>query len=176
MTISGKKLDPSNGVSLCEMVEWGARTWDWPSSLSVSERDRGATMIPAFDEHGYLPPGVHPVTLDEVAARFGCESEVRRVQMESLRWLVDLGRRAGVERLVINGSFVTDVLEPNDVDCVLLIGSGFPREPLAEAELLAGLPFLELSLVNQADFELLVERFFATDRHSVSKDMLEIIQ
>jgi len=25
-------------------------------------------MIPPFDEHGYLPPGIHPATLDEVEA------------------------------------------------------------------------------------------------------------
>ena len=133
-------------------------------------------MIPPFDEHGYLPRGIHPATLDEVAARFGSESEVRRVQMESLRWLVELARRAGVARLVINGSFVTDVLEPNDVDCVLLIGAGFPRDQAAEAELVAGLPFLELSLVNEEDFQVLVNEFFATDRHSVGKGMVEIIQ
>ena len=42
-------------------------------------------MIPPFDEHGYLPQGVHPATLDEVEYRFGRESEVRRTQMESLR-------------------------------------------------------------------------------------------
>lgn len=133
-------------------------------------------MIPPFNEHGYLPPGIHAATLDEVAARFGHESEVRRVQMESLRWLVDLARRAGVDRLVINGSFVTDVLEPNDVDCVLLIGAGFPSDETAEAELVAGLPFLELSLVNQGDFDLLVDEFFATDRQSVGKGMVEVIQ
>src|SRR5207253_10213575 len=102
-------------------------------------------MIPAFDEHGYLPRGVDPATLDQVEVRFGCESELRRVQMESLRWLVDLARRAGVARLVINGSFVTDVFEPNDVDCVLLIGTGFPHDKVAETELIAGLPFLELN-------------------------------
>lgn len=133
-------------------------------------------MIPPFDEHGYLPPGIHPATVDELDARFGRESEVRRVQMESLRWLVELARRAGVERLVINGSFVTDVLEPNDVDCVMLLGVGFPHDQAAEAELIAGLPFLELSLVNQTDFDLLVDEFFATDRHSVAKGMVEIIQ
>ena len=132
-------------------------------------------MIPPFDDHGYLPPGVHPATLDEVEARFGRESELRRVQMQSLRWLVNLARRAGVLRLVINGSFVTDVLDPNDVDCVLLIESGFPREQAAEEELVAGLPFLELSLVSQADFNLLVEEFFATDRHSVAKGMVEVV-
>ncbi|MFW6170613.1 MAG: DUF6932 family protein, partial [Planctomycetota bacterium] len=130
-------------------------------------------MIPPFDERGYLPPGVHSATLDEVDARFGCESEVRRVQMDSLRWLVDLADRAGVERVVINGSFVTDVLEPNDVDCVLLIGVGFPLDAVAEAELLTGLPFLELNLVNQTDFDLLVNHFFATDRQSIGKGMVE---
>ena len=133
-------------------------------------------MIPPFDEHGYLPPGVHPAMLDEVEARFGRESEVRRAQMASLRWLADLARRAGAQRFVINGSFVTDVLEPNDVDCVLLISTGFPRDEAAEAELATGLPFLELSLENQADFDLLVDEFFATDRHSVDKGMVEVIQ
>ena len=61
--------------------------------------------------------------------------------MESLRWLVELADRAGVDRLVINGSSVTDVLESNEVDCVLLIGADFPRDTAAETELLAGLPF-----------------------------------
>ncbi len=37
----------------------------------------------------------------------------------------------------------------------------------------AGLPFLEMSLVNQADFDLLVEKFFGTDRQSVPKGMVE---
>jgi len=131
-------------------------------------------MIPAFDNHGYLPPGVHCAELDEVESRFGGPSELRRTQMQSLRWLVDLVARAGVERLVINGSFVTDVLEPNDVDCVLLIGAGFPQDTEAEAELVHGLPFLELSLVTQKDFDLLVNEFFATDRNAVSKGMVEI--
>ncbi len=132
-------------------------------------------MIPPFNEHGYLPSGIHPARLEEIASRFGRASEVWRVQMESLRWLVDLAHRAGVERLVVNGSFVTDVLEPNDVDCVLLIGTDFPRDVEAESELLAGLPFLELSLVNEADFRLLVNAIFATDQHSVDKGMVEIV-
>ncbi len=132
-------------------------------------------MIPPFDEQGYLPPGIHSATLEELVSRFGCGSELRRVQTESLRWLVDAARRAGVLRLVINGSFVTDVLEPNDIDCVLLIGLGFPRDRAAEAELLAGLPFLELSLVRQEDFDVMVHQFFATDRHSIAKGMVEIV-
>ena len=113
--------------------------------------------------------------MDQVSARFGTESEVRRVQVESLQWLVEIARRVGVKRLVINGSFVTDILEPNDVDCILLIDDDFPTDPDAESELLDGLPFLEINLVNQIDFDILVNDFFATDRFAQSKGMVEII-
>jgi len=132
-------------------------------------------MIPGFNEDGYLPPGIHAATLDEISARFGQESELREVQMQSLRWLVDLARRAGVQKIVVNGSFVTDKLEPNDVDCVLLIGPGFPQDPAAEAELLAGLPFINFELVDEEAFRQFTERTYATDRNMVPKGMVEVI-
>jgi len=133
-------------------------------------------MIPEFNEHGYLPTGLHAASLEEIRIRFGEQSEVRRVQMQSVCWLADLAKRAGVQRIVINGSFVTETFEPNDVDCVLLIGPSFPLDSAAERELLGGLPFLEIELVNQEGFELLVEIFFATDRHRIRKGMVEVMQ
>jgi hypothetical protein len=45
-------------------------------------------MIPPFNDDGRLPPGVHPATLDEIDARFGRGSELRRAQFESLRWMI----------------------------------------------------------------------------------------
>ena len=122
-------------------------------------------MIPNFNDEGYLPLGIHRATLEEITARFGQESEVRQVQMESLRWLVDLAWWTGVQRIVVNGSFVTDKLEPNDVDCVLLIGPDFPRDATAEAELLAGLPFVNMELVDMEAFLQFTEKTFATDRN-----------
>jgi hypothetical protein len=111
----------------------------------------------------------------EIAARFGREPELRQAQMESVRWLVDLARRAGVRRIVVNGSFVTDKLEPNDVDCVLLIGPDFPHDAAAEAELLAGLPFINMELVDPEAFRQFTERTFATDRNLVPKGMVEVV-
>ena len=73
-------------------------------------------MIPDFNDDGYLPAGIHAAGMDEIAARFGQELELRRVQMESLRWLVNLAKRGGVQRLIVNGSFVSDKWEPNDID------------------------------------------------------------
>jgi hypothetical protein len=131
-------------------------------------------VIPLFDHSGCLPPGLHGAALAEIEARFGRQSELRRVQMDSVRWMVDLAVRAGVQRIVLNGSFVTDIMEPNDVDCVLLTGRGFPKDPAAEAELRAGLPFLEIALVRRRRFDRLV-RFFATDRLDVPKGMVEVI-
>ena len=133
-------------------------------------------MIPAFDDEGYLPPGIHLATLQEISARLGRESELRRVQMQSLLWLVELARRAGVRRIVVNGSFVTDKLEPNDVDCALLVGAGFPRDEAAEADLLSGLPFINMELVDQEAFEQFTEKTFATDRDLVPKGMIEVMQ
>jgi hypothetical protein len=132
-------------------------------------------MIPPFDEHGYLPAGVHGARLNEIDERFGRESELRRLQMESLTWLVELFWRAGVIRLIVNGSFATDVYEPNDVDCVLLIGPDYPRDAAADLELQQGLPFVQASIVTQDVFDYYVEGFFATDRRGVPKGMIEVL-
>lgn len=134
-----------------------------------------APMIPPFNDDGYLPPGIHQATLEEVADRFGADSELRRAQMESLRWLVDLAQRAGVLRIVVNGSFATDKLEPNDVDCALLIGADYPRDAAADRELQVGLPFINFELVLEEGFREFTRDVFATDRNLVSKGMVEIL-
>jgi hypothetical protein len=132
-------------------------------------------VIPDFNEQGYLPPGVHGATVEEIAERFGRESELRRVQMESLRWLVDLARRAGVLSLIVDGSFVTEVYESNDVDCVLLIDPNYPVNQAADRELQQGLPFIHAELVTQEVFDYYVYTLFGTDRRNVPKGMIEVL-
>lgn len=95
--------------------------------------------------------------------------------MDSVKWMVELAVRAGVKRIVLNGSFVTDIIEPNDVDCVLLVESDFPMSTEAETELQKGLPFLDIALVDQSDFDYFVSRFFAMDRARDVKGMVEVL-
>jgi hypothetical protein len=57
----------------------------------------------------------------------------------------------------------------------LLIGPGFPKEATSTAELKGGLPFLEIEVVEQVDFDRLVGKFFATDRHYAAKGMIEVL-
>ncbi len=131
-------------------------------------------MIPEFDEHGYLPPGIHPATMEQIEQRFARESDVREALFESLVWLVDVARRANVLRIVVNGSYVTDVSEPNDVDCVLLVPVDFDMHSDPAQELLAGFPFLSLELVDARAFDEMVE-FFGSDRRDVPKGMIEVL-
>jgi hypothetical protein len=133
-------------------------------------------MIPPFNDSGCLPPGVHPATLIEIAARFGRGSELRRVQMESIEWMVDLARRAGVERIVLNGSFVTDIMEPNDVDCVLLVGPRSRGSRAALSELRQGLAFLDLTVARVRAFDEYVHGLFAADRAGAPKGMIEVVE
>lgn len=133
-------------------------------------------MIPPFNEHGYLPPGIHPATMDEIDARFGQLSELRRAQMDSIRWMIEIAVRAGVERIILNGGFVTDIIEPVDVDCVLLTGPNYPAGLKAEEELEAGLPFMDIAIAEQDDFDIFVDRIFGTDRSLIPKGVVEVLR
>ena len=66
------------------------------------------------------------------------------------------------------------MMEPNDVDCALLLAADYPRDAAASQELIKGLPFLEILRVEPEEFDRLVHTFFATDRHGLGKGMIEI--
>jgi hypothetical protein len=96
--------------------------------------------------------------------------------MDSVRWLVELATRADVRRIILNGSFIADIIEPGDVDCALLAGKGFPMDRQPASELRAGLPFLDIQIVRSRRFSRLVNEFFAADRYYVLKGMVEVIR
>ena len=131
-------------------------------------------MIPPFEDSGYLPPGVHAATLDEIEDRFGMETEIRRAEMQSLRWLVEIARRAGLPKMIVNGSFVSDIAEPNDVDCILLFAPPIPKEQSALDELEQGLPFIQLYVIETDGYNHFIDGLFALDRNNEPKGMIEV--
>src|SRR5262245_50784289 len=133
-------------------------------------------MLPAFDDVGNLPPGIHLCSVAELAARFGSGSEERTAEVSELLQFIEPAKRAGVRRLLANGSFVTGKLAPNDVDVVVLPGPGYPRQgqALDSDELLW--PFLQIIVAaDDADFEAWATRQFATDRKSRPKGVVEVM-
>src|SRR5262245_633724 len=85
--------------------------------------------LPAFNEFGDLPEGSHPATLADVVARFGAGSSQRQAVTERLRRIYRFALATGqLDRLLIFGSYVSDVDEPNDVDVVLVMRNEFRSE------------------------------------------------
>jgi len=86
-------------------------------------------VIPAFNEMGDLPVGVHRTTLQECVGRFGANSEQRRRVTATLDEICRLAKGTGkLERVVIFGSYVTAKREPRDVDIILVMTDDFEVE------------------------------------------------
>ena len=83
-------------------------------------------MILRFDSiSGYLPPGVHQATWEEIVARY-CSTPRRLRLLAGLKEALDALRTAGCGRAYLDGSFVTAKEEPNDFDaCWEMTGVDF---------------------------------------------------
>jgi hypothetical protein len=94
--------------------------------------------LPAFNEEGDLPPGVHNATLSEILARFGQGSHQRSAVGDRLNRIYELAASTKhLARFVVFGSFVTAKAEPNDLDIVMLMEDSFDLSSLTgEAVLL----------------------------------------
>jgi hypothetical protein len=94
--------------------------------------------LPAFNEEGDLPPGVHRATLSAVLERFAQGSVQRRAVADRLNRIYQLVASTGqLARFVVFGSFVTAKDDPNDVDVVLIMEDTFDLASVTdEAELL----------------------------------------
>ena len=80
--------------------------------------------IPALTPDGVLPEGVHDCTLDELRERFGQfqRTDWRPRLFERLQAFIREAQRTGfVAAIIVDGSFVTDVDVPNDVDVILVL-------------------------------------------------------
>ncbi len=81
-------------------------------------------MIPDFDEYGFLPEGVWETDLAQFAKRFAVfrRSDRRFVLFEKLEKLLKETLATGwIQEIIIDGSFVTEKDEPNDIDIILVI-------------------------------------------------------
>lgn len=77
--------------------------------------------IPPLTDDGLLPHGVHDCTLDEIKSSFGPYGR-RRTLFLRLVEFVEAAEKSGlVAEIIVDGSFVTNALEPGDIDLALAI-------------------------------------------------------
>jgi Family of unknown function (DUF6932) len=90
--------------------------------------------LPEFNPVGDLPEGRHVATLAEVVMHFGSGTPQRVAVTDRLRLIYELAVATGyLDRLVVFGSYVSDVAEPNDIDVILVMQDDFRLESCPEA-------------------------------------------
>jgi hypothetical protein len=68
-----------------------------------------------FSDEGYLPIGIHEMTWDELFEQFSF-SPKRKTLLDGLKRAMEVLKQCGCTIIYIDGSFVTQKLEPNDYD------------------------------------------------------------
>jgi ribosome-binding protein aMBF1 (putative translation factor) len=82
-----------------------------PEGVAVA--DAGGS-IPPFDGNGNLPPGVYRARLEDLS-RFASNPHRRKLLRRAVTGIENL-RAAGVRRIWVGGSFVTEKERPGDID------------------------------------------------------------
>lgn len=144
--------------------------------------------IPDLNEQGFLPPGIHTCTLEEVKSRFGSfRVSDRRPKLFAalLDLMTELRRTDLFEAVILDGSFVTESSEPNDIDLILALkrSHDWKRDPamheynvLSRSRLRRRFGF-DVFLAVDGDFDYVeMVEFFAgvRDNPDVRKGMLRI--
>ena len=143
--------------------------------------------IPAFEESGDLPPGIHFATLEEVLERFGGESRARKEATAKLLRILRLTRQSGlVDRFVVFGSYVTDKAGPRDIDIVLVLKDNLDANALdpemrllldhekADAEFGASVFWIRPGLLIDETVDNFV-RYWQTKRDKSFRGIVEIL-
>ena len=81
-------------------------------------------MIPDLDEDGYLPPGIHEATFEELVERFGNSIQTRVLRTWALNELFNLVEEYAIG-MYIDGSYVTNKIAPGDIDILLIVPEDF---------------------------------------------------
>jgi hypothetical protein len=88
--------------------------------------------LPEFNEQGDLPSGIYQAALSEVIERFGVATARRQLlalRLERIYQLASATRQ--LARFIVFGSFITNKLEPNDVDVFMIMEDSFDYSQLS---------------------------------------------
>jgi hypothetical protein len=84
--------------------------------------DSVAAGIPALNDNGLLPPGIHRATMADLEATFGYNAQRRKLLGNFQKMLAD-AEASGlpVKKIFVAGSFTSSKLRPGDFDVILVL-------------------------------------------------------
>jgi hypothetical protein len=111
-------------------------------------------VIPQFNEHGYLPPGIHVASMQEIKSMFTW-SERRKILYENLERFIEwVSKYPAFSGIIVDGSFVIKGKdEPKDIDIILEI-----RENALQS--LAQIVPIEVFDKGKNDKEFMIDEWF----------------
>jgi hypothetical protein len=120
---SGERPSPNN---------YGSALIAGPIQLTLTIGSAGSEQdVQLIGENGRLPDGIHPATLEELEGQFGTNHHRKKLVQELRRLLRLAGKFRFVTEIYIDGSFVTNKPDPEDMDIILgLVGLTEPPNPL----------------------------------------------
>ena len=128
--------------------------------------------LPDFNEQGYLDPGIHSATLQDVVERFGQGSESRQRQSGLLQQIVAASRiYPTIKRILVWGSFVTVKPEPNDLDYSVVVSVEHRLADIVEEHRRFFVPFFARQFYG-TDTGYLLVRDFPPDIYAEQLDFL----
>jgi len=92
--------------------------------------------IPPFNQHGLLPPGIHPASLKEVVEKLGFSPKRQDLIEQGLKPVLERLKALGVHEVYLNGSFATARPSPRDIDGYVLttVGTALEMEVIKNYE------------------------------------------
>lgn len=143
---------------------------------------RKKSRIPEFDTNGNLPPGIYHVSIADIERRFTWTKRRLELFKGLKRALANL-TAAGVEKVWIDGGFITNDPYPNDVDGCWEYKPGMDVDKLDKIFLGVNPPRKAMKQKYGVDFFIrgtpliegkTVEEFFQTDRDGNQKGILVV--
>ena len=80
----------------------------------------GYPLIPPFDNRGMLPSGLYDASLEEIRRILGFNDRRKTLVSGLERYLQVWDRHQVLESAIVDGSFVTDKVEPCDIDLLVV--------------------------------------------------------
>ncbi|TYS17522.1 hypothetical protein FZC78_06490 [Rossellomorea vietnamensis] len=131
-------------------------------------------MIPSLNNRGKLPIGIHNCSGEDVIYRY-CNTEIRKRFQKPITDLLNFAFKTNAEYLFIGGSFITNELDPNDIDCLIVYNEN-KQIPNNKEEVLIGGMHIDLmfaSLENRSIIDAYLH-LFSHNRFSEEVGVLQI--
>lgn len=80
--------------------------------------------IPEFNSDGLLPEGIFTCSLEEIEQHFGRFRGTDRrpnLTVKLIEYMRELRAANIAKSIIINGSYITDIDQPNDIDVLLIL-------------------------------------------------------